>query len=78
MEPVSTSGDDQADLNRLRIVLSVNMECEKDPDLSFESSFSNFQVFDANTDFSTIEDELIDEITDVLIQEIFNKSAINW
>ncbi|MFY0643739.1 MAG: hypothetical protein JXR19_04665 [Bacteroidia bacterium] len=76
--PVSASSTEDAQLNRLKITVQTILVCEKDPKLSFEQSFTNFQDFDAGTNFSSIESQLIDEITDMLIQQIFNKAAINW
>ena len=78
VSPVSANSTEDAQLNRLKITVQAVLECEKDPKLSFEQSFSNFQDFDASSNFSSIESELIDEITDMLIQQIFNKAAINW
>lgn len=76
--PVSARNNETAQLNRLKIKVHVILECVKDPKLSFETDFENFQDFDATTDLSTIEGQLIDEITDMLVQNIFNKAAINW
>ena len=76
--PVSAQSTDNAQLNRLTIVVEVKLESKKDPKSSFEQTFSNFQDFDAATNFNDVEDQLIDEISDMLIQSIFNKAAINW
>ena len=76
--PVTAQSNDNADLNRLTISMTIKMESEVSPTNSFEHSFTNFQDFDASTDFSSVEDDLIDEISDMLIQSIFNKAAINW
>ena len=78
VEPVSARNTDEAQLNRLRITVQAKLECEKNPKLSFDQSFTNFQDFDAKTNFSSVESQLIDEITEMLIQQIFNKAAINW
>ncbi|MBR9861065.1 hypothetical protein GYB22_10045 [bacterium] len=78
VDPISVQGDDNAQLNRLTITVNVKMESPDHPELSFEQSFENFQDFDANTNFASRESQLNDEITDLLIQQIFNKAAINW
>ena len=78
VSPASAQSSDNATLNRLTIVANVKLVCKSDPKLSFEQSFSNFQDFDATQDFNTVENELADEISDMLIQSIFNKAAINW
>jgi hypothetical protein len=76
--PVSAQSTDNAQLNRLTITVNVKLDCPKKPSLNFEQPFSNFEDFDATLNFSTVEDELIDEITIMLVQQIFNKAAINW
>jgi hypothetical protein len=76
--PVSAQNSDNAALNRLTITVNVKLESTKDPKSAFEKPFTNFQDFDAATDFSSVENDLIEEISDRIIQEIFNKAAINW
>jgi len=78
VEPVAVQTNTSSTLNRLKISIKARLECEKHPKLNFEQSFTQFQDFDANKTFSSVEVKLTDEITDMLIQEIFNKIAINW
>lgn len=78
VEPVAVQTNTSSTLNRLKITIKAKLECEKHPKLNFEQSFTQFQDFDANKTFSSVESKLNDEITDMLIQEIFNKIAINW
>lgn len=76
--PASAQGNDNAQLNRLTITVRVKLESEVSPKNNFEQPFSNFQDFDATVNFANLEDALVDEITDMLIQQVFNKAAINW
>lgn len=76
--PVSAQSTDNAQLNRLTIKVAVKLECVSDESISFEETFSNFQDFDATVNFSDVENDLVEEISDMLIQSIFNKAAINW
>lgn len=76
--PVSAQSTDNAQLNRLTISMNVRLVCVSDDKISFEQSFSNFQDFDATLNFSDVENDLVDEISTMLIQSIFNKAAINW
>ena len=78
VSPVSAQSSDNADLNRLTIAIEIKLESTVSPKNSFEQTFTNFQDFDASKDFSEVEDELVDEISDMLVQSIFNKAAINW
>lgn len=77
--PVSVqSGTTTASLNRLTISIRAKFECEKHPELAFDKVFTNFTDFDASKDLSSVEATLIDQITDMSVQDIFNKSAVNW
>ena len=76
--PASAQSSDNATLNRLTITANVKLVCKSDPKLSFDQAFSNFQDFDATQDFNTVENDLVEEISDMMIQSIFNKAAINW
>lgn len=78
IEPVAIQGDATTNLNRLSITVHVKMECSKHPKLAFEQDFVSFMDFDATRNFSSIESTLIEEITEMLVQQIFNKAAINW
>ena len=76
--PVSAQSTDNAQLNRLTIQVSVKLVCDSDDKISFEQTFSNFQDFDETVNFSDVENDLVEEISSMLIQSIFNKAAINW
>jgi|TARA_B110000902_G_scaffold56592_1_gene66019 hypothetical protein len=76
--PVAAQASENAQLNRLTIKVEVKLVCPKCPKSAFEQTFSNFQDFDATQDFNAVEEELIKEISQMLVQSIFNKAAINW
>ncbi len=78
VEPVSIQNNTSSSLNRLKITVKVKMDCAKHPKMNFEQSFTQFQDFDANKSFTSVETNLVNAITDMLVQEIFNKTAINW
>lgn len=76
--PVSAQSTDNAQLNRLTITARIKLVCPINPKLEFDQSFTNFSDFDATQNFSSLEERLNIEITDMLVQQIFNKAAINW
>jgi hypothetical protein len=78
INPVTVQENANATQNRLTITINVKFECSKHNNLNFEQSFSSFQDFDATKNFSALENNLVADITDQLIQEIFNKAAVNW
>lgn len=78
VRPLAIQSDEQAAQNRLTISLSVIFTNTKDPEKDFESRFTRFGDFDSDQDLSAVEDELVEQITIELVQDIFNKSVVNW
>jgi hypothetical protein len=75
--PVGVSNQ-AASSNRLTINVSVKFSNSKDPSKDFESSFSRFVDFPSSQNLSSIEQELVSQVNQQLIQDIFNKALINW
>lgn len=76
--PVSLQAGDQAAANRLTMTVNVKFTNEKDEKKSFESSFSRFADFPSSQNLSSVEDDLIKNITDQIVQDIFNRAIGNW
>ena len=74
------SQPDYAALTRLTLVVSVTYVNAYDETFSFEDKkFSFFIDFDQNhTDFSNEERNLVEEILDQIVLDIFNQSLANW
>lgn len=64
--------------NRLSISVNVKYTNRIDEKNNFESSFTRFTDYDSQANYSSVEDQLIKEVTDQLIDDIFNKAFINW
>jgi hypothetical protein len=78
VEAVASKDNSTATLNRLRISVHTKLESEVAKKFNFEQDFVKFLEFDASKSLSEVENDLIDEITDMLVQEIFNKVAMDW
>ncbi len=76
--PVAISGNQQNAMSRLTVTVEITCENKKDEKKNFTQSFTNFVDFDAQQNFSSIEQGLITKICDGLVQDIFNKAFINW
>lgn len=76
--PQSILPNETAAKNRLSITVNVKYTNLKDDKNSFETSFTRFTDYDSQTNLSTVEDQLVKEVTDQLIDDIFNKAFINW
>ena len=77
-QPTAIQGNEQAALNRLTITVKVKFVNTKDEKQSFESSFSRFTDYDSRKNLTSIETELINEVCNQLVDDIFNKAVINW
>lgn len=76
--PTALQGDQTAARNRLTIVIEVQFVNKKDEKQNFEEKFTGFSDYDANQNLAAVESRLIKEITDNIIQDIFNRALNNW
>ena len=76
--PVAITGNETAAKNRLTISVKVKFVNTQQPEKNYEQSFSRYSEYNSNLDLTTVEDELIAEINDQLVQDIFNKAMSNW
>ncbi len=73
------AGIDAAALTRLTIEVTVSYVNTTDDTFDFDNRrFSFFSDFDNNQTLTAIEDQLIEEIFDQIILDIFNASVANW
>lgn len=77
-QPTAISGDDRAALNRLTISVRVTFINELEPDNDFERTFSRYFDYPSNRSLAEIEDQAITNITDALVEDIFNEAVVNW
>lgn len=78
VRPLAIQADEQAAQNRLTISVAVTYTNTNDPEKDYESRFTRFGDFDSNEDLASVEEELVEQITTELVQDIFNKAVVNW
>jgi hypothetical protein len=76
--PVAIQGDQTAALNRLTVTVKVKFTNLPDPTKDFETSFSRFEDYPSSEDLSVVKDQLISQINEALVDDIFNKAVVNW
>ena len=74
----SVSTDDYAVLNRLSITVKVRFTNALDEKMSFNRTFTAFEDYESTRLLSEVEGELIPQIVDKLVTDIFQASASNW
>ena len=72
-------GGSTSALTRLTITVQATYINTTDDQFDFENrSFSFYSDFDSNQNLTAIEDQLLEEIFDQIILDIFNASVANW
>jgi outer membrane lipopolysaccharide assembly protein LptE/RlpB len=78
IEPVGITGNTQAAENRLTFVVKVDFNSPGHPKYAFSKNYSNFVNFPADVNLDNIEAGLIEEVTTMTVQDIFNDIALKW
>jgi hypothetical protein len=75
----SVSSGDYALQNRLTITVKVNFQNAVDQTTSFSNkSFSQYADYDASQLLIDVQDQLIEEIVEALVNDIYMAAAGNW
>jgi hypothetical protein len=77
-KPMAITGDETAAQNRLTIEVRVKFTNEVESEYNFDTKFSQYADYSSDFDLSSVEQELVEEIVEKLIEDIFNKSVVNW
>ena len=76
--PVAIQGNETAALNRITITVKVDFTNRVDEKQNFESNFSRYVDYPSSESLVSVQDQLIDQINEQLVQDIFNKAVVNW
>ena len=81
-QPVAIQGGNTptAQQNRLTITVNVRFTNKFDEKQNFETSFTRFLDYDSKLSMAQVENstDVIKQIDDALVEDIFNKSVVNW
>ena len=78
IKPIAIKANETARQNRLTIKIEVSFINKFEDKLSFNSSFSRYKDFPAEEDLSSVEDVYMQQICDEIVEDVFNKSVVNW
>jgi hypothetical protein len=76
--PSSVGGEQTANMTRLTIRVHVKFTNRKHPENSYETDFSQYEEFDSAKSLSEVENQLVESISEKLIDDIFRKAVVNW
>ena len=64
--------------NRLTVTVKIVFKNNKHEEEDFEKSFAAFQDYDSNLSLDAVEAQLVDDIVEILVEDIFNATVANW
>ncbi len=77
-QPIAVQSNETASQNRLTITINVKFTNRFDPKQDFETNFSRFADYDSRLALQSVENDLMRQINEQLVTDIFNKSVSNW
>lgn len=77
-KPIAIQGNETAALNRMTITVAVKFTNRKDIKQNYETNFSRYLDYSSSQPLNSVQNQLIEEINKQLVQDIFNKSVVNW
>tara|TARA_B110000967_G_scaffold184584_1_gene204149 strand:+ start:702 stop:1196 length:495 start_codon:yes stop_codon:yes gene_type:complete len=78
IKPMAIKANETADKNRLIIAVRVTYNNSLDSENNFEHTFSRYRDYVSTQNISDIENTLIEEITNEIAEDVFNKAFVNW
>ena len=78
IKPMAIKANETAGQNRLTIAVKVTYNNSLDSENNFKHTFSRYRDYDSSQNISDIEDSLMEEITNELAEDVFNKAFVNW
>jgi len=76
--PTAVTSEEVAAQNRLTITVKITFKNNKHEEENFEKSFAAFQDYDSTLSLDSVEAQLVDEIVEILVEDIFNATVANW
>lgn len=78
IKPMAIKANETASQNRLTIAIKIKYNNSFDDKQNFESTFSRYRDYASSENIVDVEDGLIEEISQELIEDVFNKAFVNW
>ncbi|MGB0391047.1 MAG: LPS assembly lipoprotein LptE [Salibacteraceae bacterium] len=76
--PIATTGNETTSQNRLRVSVQITFVNKLDASQNFDRSFERFEDYSSAVSLSSIQDQLLTNITEQLAQDIIQASIGNW
>ncbi len=74
----SISSDGFSAQTQLKITVNVRFKNQKKPSEDFEKSFSATTQYDSKQQLNAVQEELVQEMIDDIVNQIYNATVANW
>jgi hypothetical protein len=78
VQPVSIQANETAALNRLTLTVRVDYVNTLEPAKNNSSSYTRFADYESGQDLVSVEERLVEQISEQLAQDIFDRTLGNW
>lgn len=75
---LAIQANETASLNRLSISVRIKFTDSKESKNDFDQTFTRFEDYDSSVSLDDVEAELSKAIVEQIIEDVFNKSVVNW
>ena len=76
--PTAVTSQEVAAQNRLTSTVKIVFTNNKQPDENFDKSFVAFQDYNSELTLEQVEAQLVDDIVEILVEDIFNATVAQW
>ncbi|MEI6766206.1 MAG: LptE family protein [Bacteroidota bacterium] len=76
--PIAIQGNETAAMNRLTMTINVRFTNKFNDTQNFETSFSRYQDYPSSQSLASVEETIVKQIIEYLVDDIFNKTVVNW
>jgi hypothetical protein len=76
--PIAIQGNQTAAMNRLTVAINIRFVNKKNENQNYETSFSRYADYPSSQSLASVEGTILDEIIGYLVDDVFNKTAVNW
>lgn len=74
----SISSDGYSSMMQLKMTVNVRFENTKNHSEDFERQFSASREFDTSQQLNDVQEELVNQMIDEIVEQIFNATVANW
>lgn len=74
----SISSDGYSSMMQLKMTVKVRFSNAKNPSEDFERQFTASREFDSSQQLNDVQEELVTQIIDEIVEQIFNATVANW